>query len=128
MDGVVYGEDYKRIGKNAAWVKFAGIYGNGTVEEDGALLLTNEQFNNVSDSTGRTAAALMNKDGTPFTVVKGQRYTIEYDYVSAGNYGLAYIQPIIFEGSIYGGLGRTTGQGLDKVSVQAADSDYQREQ
>ena len=67
----------------------------------------------------------MNKDGTPFTVVKGQRYTIEYDYVSAGNYGLAYIQPIIFEGSIYGGLGRTTGQGLNKVSVQAADSDYQ---
>ena len=125
LDGVVYGEDYKRIGKNAAWVKFAGIYGNGTVEEDGALLLTNEQFNNVSDSTGRTAAALMNKDGTPFTVVKGQRYTIEYDYVSAGNYGLAYIQPIIFEGSIYGGLGYTTGQGLDKVSVQAADSDYQ---
>ena len=125
LDGVVYGEDYKRIGKNAAWVKFAGIYGNGTVEEDGALLLTNEQFNNVSDSTGRTAAALMNKDGTPFTVVKGQRYTIEYDYVSAGNYGLAYIQPIIFEGSIYGGFGNTTGQGLDKVSVQAADSDYQ---
>ena len=38
LDGVVYGEDYKRIGKNAAWVKFAGIYGNGTVEEDGALL------------------------------------------------------------------------------------------
>ena len=125
LDGVVYGEDYKRIGKNAAWVKFAGIYGNGTVEEDGALLLTNEQFNNVSDSTGRTAAALMNKDGTPFTVVKGQRYTIEYDYVSAGNYGLAYLQPIIFEGSIYGGFGNTTGQGLDKVSVQAADSDYQ---
>jgi len=124
MDSDIDGKNNKSMTQNVAWVKDAGIYGNGTSENDGAIAFINNLYSSYMDKAGYNITKLINKDGTPFTVVKGERYTIEFDYIFASHKGLSYIIPIISECSAYADFGKDSFQTIGKVSVMETDTDY----
>ena len=124
MDAPFDGKNNKGMTQNAVWVKDSGIYGNGTSETDGALAFSNALYSNYTDKSSYNVVRLVNKDGTPYTVVKGERYTINFDYVFASSKGLSYIIPIISEQSAYTGMGKNTTQTIGRVSVMETDTDY----
>ena len=124
MDSSVDCENNKGMTQNAAWVIDAGIYGNGTAETDGALVFSNELYSSYNDTQGYNAVRLVNEDGTPFIVVKGERYTLQFDYIFASNKGLSYIIPVISECSAYTDIGYNSFHTLGKVSVMETDTDY----
>lgn len=124
MDSPIEFENNKGMTQNTAWVKDSGIYGNGTADTDGALTFSNELYSSYTDSKGYNVIRLVNEDGTPFTVLKGERYTIDFDYIFASHKGLSYIIPIISEHSAYADIGHNSFQTLDRVSVMETDTDY----
>ena len=125
VDGDVYFTDSMTTTHSAAWVEDAGIFGNGSSELDGALLFNNEFYSSLNDIAGYNAIKLMNSDGTPFVVVKGEKYTLKFDYIFASNRGISYIVPIVSEKSMYSNIGYNSYQTLKRVSVQDTDTDYQ---
>lgn len=124
MDSAFNSESTKGMTYETAWVRDAGIYGNGTSDTDGALAFTNELYSSYNDSYGYKVIRLVNEDGTPYTVVKGERYTIEFDYIFASHKGLSYIIPVISEHSAYTDIGYNSFQTLNRVSVMETDTDY----
>ena len=124
MDSPVECENTKSMTDKVAWVKDAGIYGNGSAETDGALTFCNDYYSSYNDAFGYNVVRLVNEDGTPFTVVKGERYTIAFDYIFASHKGLSYIIPIISEHSAYADMGYDCYQTLGRVSVMETDTDY----
>ena len=124
MDSPLTGENTKGMTQNTAWVKDSGIYGNGTADNDGALTFSNELYSSYYDSKGYNVIRLTNSDGTPFTVLKGERYTISFDYIFASHKGLSYIIPVISEHSAYTDIGYDSFQTVGRVSVMETDTDY----
>ncbi|MBO5322245.1 MAG: InlB B-repeat-containing protein, partial [Clostridia bacterium] len=124
MDSVIDCANGKGMTSKVAWVKDAGIYGNGNAETDGALAFCNDYYSSYNDTFGYNAIRLVNEDGTPFTVVKGERYTIAFDYIFASHKGLSYIIPVISEHSAYADIGYNSYQTLGRVSVMETDTDY----
>ena len=126
MDKPLNGQNHKGMTQNAVWVKDAGIYGNGNTTVDGAIAFNNELFSAYFDKTGYNLIRLTNEDGTPFIAVKGERYTIEFDYIFASHKGLSYIIPVISEHSAYAGIGNGASQTICRVSVMETDTDYMK--
>ena len=124
MDSAIDFTNGKGMTSKVAWVKDAGIYGNGTAETDGALAFCNDYYSSYNDKFGYNVVRLVNEDGTPFTVVKGERYTIAFDYIFASHTGLSYIIPVISEHSAYADIGYNSYQTLGKVSIMETDTDY----
>jgi len=124
MDSPIECENNKSMTEKVAWVKDAGIYGNGNAETDGALAFCNDYYSSYNDAFGYNVVRLANEDGTPFTVVKGERYTIQFDYIFASHKGLSYIIPVISEHSAYADMGYDSYQTLGRVSVMETDTDY----
>ena len=124
MDSSIEFENGKAMTSKTAWVKDAGIYGNGNSETDGALAFCNDFYSSYNDAFGYNVVRLVNEDGTPFTVVKGERYTLNFDYIFASHKGLSYIIPIISEHSAYADIGYDSYQTLGRVSVMETDTDY----
>lgn len=124
MDSAIQGYDSETMTAGTAWVEDAGVFGNGISETDGALAFNNEKFSYLNDLDTYLAIRLMNEDGTPFTVVKGERYTLDFDYIFASYKGVSYIIPFVSEKSAYAPLGYDSTQMLKKVSVQETDTDY----
>ncbi|MBP3390679.1 MAG: InlB B-repeat-containing protein, partial [Clostridia bacterium] len=124
MDSAIDFSNSKGMTSKVAWVKDAGIYGNGTADTDGALAFCNDYYSSYNDAFGYNAIRLVNEDGTPFTVVKGERYTIAFDYIFASHKGLSYIIPVISEHSAYADIGCNSYQTLGRVSVMETDTDY----
>ncbi len=124
MDSSIDFENNKGMTAKVAWVKDAGIYGNGKADTDGALAFCNDYYSSYNDAHGYNVVRLVNEDGTPFTVVKGERYTIEFDYIFASHKGLSYIIPVISEHSAYADMGFDSYQTLGRVSVMETDTDY----
>lgn len=124
MDSVIDFTNGKSMTSKVAWVKDAGVYGNGTAETDGALAFCNDYFSSYADVYGYNVVRLVNEDGTPFIAVKGERYTIKFDYIFASNKGLSYIVPIVSEASAYADIGNGKYQAICRVSVMETDTDY----
>lgn len=124
MDSTFDFYNNKGMTANVAWVKDAGIYGNGKADTDGALAFSNDFYSSYNDAYGYNVVRLVNEDGTPFTVVKGERYTIEFDYIFASHKGLSYIIPVISEHSAYADMGYDSYQTIGRVSVMETDTDY----
>ncbi len=124
MDSAINFTNGKGMTSKVAWVKDAGIYGNGTSETDGALAFCNDFYSSYNDNFGYNVVRLVNEDGTPFTVVKGERYTIAFDYIFASHTGLSYIIPVISEHSAYADMGYNSYQTLGRVSIMETDTDY----
>ena len=120
----VYGIVNTASTQSCAWVKDAGMYGNGSAEVDGALVLQNDIYSKFVDTYGRNAIALVNADGTRFMVVKGQKYSIKFDYINGSNQGTSVIQTYISPESGYGTFGNNKGQALKHVAVHGTDTDY----
>lgn len=110
--------------QSMGWVKDSGMYGNGTADYDGTLVLQNDTYNTFTQSYGRNAIALVNEDGSKFMVVKGRKYSIKYDYISGSADGTSVIQPYISTDSGYGTFGYNIGQGLTHNAVHGTDIDY----
>lgn len=121
----IYGITNVDSTQSGAWVKDAGIYGNGTADYDGALSLSNDTYSKYLDTDGRNAIALINEDGTRFAVKKGEKYSIKFDYINGSNVGTSYIQTVISTGNGYRGFGDGKDQGLRNIAVHGTDSDYQ---
>ena len=124
MDSAIDFSNGKGMTSKVAWVKDAGIYGNGKADIDGALAFCNDYFSSYTDVFGYNVVRLTNEDGTPFTVVKGERYTIAFDYIFAAHKGLSYIIPVISEHSAYADIGYNSYQTLGRVSIMETDTDY----
>ncbi len=124
MDSTINFANSKGMTAKVAWVKDAGIYGNGSSDTDGALAFCNDYYSSYNDLFGYNVVRLTNEDGTPFTVVKGESYTIKLDYIFASHKGLSYIIPIISERSAYADMGYNSYQTLGKISIMETDTDY----
>lgn len=92
---------YPNILENYADLDFATLLDNGVADSTmtaanryikegcpnnmgSALLLSNKPFAMSNAKSGISAVALLNKDGTKFTVKKGTRYKVEFDYLPLG--------------------------------------------
>lgn len=120
----IYGITNTDSTQSGAWVKDSGIYGNGTAEYDGTLSLSNDTYSRFLDTNGRNAVSLINEDGTRFAVVKGQKYSIKFDYVNGSNQGTSYIQTVVSTSNGYKGFGYGKDQGLKTIAIHGTDVDY----